>query len=66
MAKIISKPECQLTGTDSNVFIIIGKVSKTLKQDGQPERAKEFSDKAMQGKSYDEVLQLCFQYVDVI
>jgi len=60
-----AKPECRLIDTDGNIFAIIGKVSKTLKRAGQPEKAKDFSNKAFQCDSYDEVLQLCFKYVDV-
>jgi len=65
MEQVVEKPECQLTDTDGNIFAIIGKVSKTLKRAGQPEKATEFYNKAMQSDSYDAVLQLCFQYVDV-
>lgn len=59
------KPKCRLTGTDGNVFAIIGKVSSTLKQAGFKEKAKEFTEQAFKAGSYDEVLQLCFKYVDV-
>lgn len=58
-------PACQLSGIDGNVFSIIGKVSRTLKQVNQPEKAKEFTNRAFEAGSYDEVLQLCFEYVDV-
>lgn len=59
------KPECKLTGTDGNVFAIMGKVSKTLKQAGMEDEANEFSSKAMNCVSYDKVLQLAMNYVDV-
>lgn len=61
----MSLPVCQLTNCDGNVYAIIGKVSATLKKAGQLDKAKEFSEKAMNAGSYDEVLQLCFKYVDV-
>lgn len=61
----MSKPKCKLIGTDGNVFAIIGAVSKALKNAGQADRAKEFTQKAMTSKSYDEVLALCFDYVEV-
>jgi hypothetical protein len=60
-----AKPECVLVGTDGNVFSIIGKVSRTLKRAGQGDAAAEFSRRAMDAGSYDEVLRLCFEYVDV-
>jgi hypothetical protein len=59
------KPKCQLTGIDGNVFNIIGAVSKTLKRAGLRDKAEEFSSKAVQQESYDAVLRLCFEYVDV-
>lgn len=59
------KPQCQLAGIDGNVFNIIGTVSKALKKAGLNDEAKEFSDKAMQQESYDDVLRLCFEYVNV-
>ena len=58
------KPECKLVGTDGNVFSIIGKVSACLKKAGQADKAKEFQQKAMSSKSYDEVLMLLHDYVD--
>jgi hypothetical protein len=61
----ITKPTVKLIGTDGNVFSIIGKVSRALKQAGQETKAKEFCSKAMNAKSYDEVLQMMFDYVEV-
>lgn len=59
------KPECQLTGSDGNVFMIIGKVSVTLKRAGMSDEASEFKSKATKCKSYEDVLALCEDYVDV-
>lgn len=61
----MEKPVVQLSGEDGNVFSIIGRVSKALKRAGQADKAKEFSEKAMNSESYDAVLQLCFDYVEV-
>jgi hypothetical protein len=63
--EVNTKPECNLSECDGNVYAIIGRVSKTLKRANLPETAKEFSDKALNAKDYDEVLRLCFEYVDV-
>ena len=59
------KPACKLVGTDGNVFAIIGRVKQTLKLAGQEDLAGEFLQKAFRAGSYDEVLALCFDYVDV-
>ena len=65
MTKAIKLPRCKLVGTNGNVFDIIGRVGKSLRDAGRPELATEFTRKAMGCGSYDEVLQLCFQYVHV-
>ncbi len=61
----MEKPICKLVGTDGNVFAIIGKVAQTLRRAGQADKAKEFSDKAMNAGSYSEVLRMTFDYVEV-
>jgi len=61
----MDKPTVQLSGQDGNVFSIIGRVSNALRHAGMPEKAKEFSEKAMDSESYDAVLRLCMDYVDV-
>jgi hypothetical protein len=65
--KIVStkKPRCKLVGTDSNVFSVIVKVRSVLSDAGLREQAQEFSNKAMKQHSYDDVLSLCFEYVEV-
>ena len=60
-----TKPTCQLVGGDGNAFAIIGTVSKCLKRAGMPDKAKEFQEKAFSSGSYDEVLRLCMEYVEV-
>ena len=59
------KPKCKLSGEDGNVFTIIGRVSRALKDAGQADKAKEFQTAAMSAPSYDAVLLLCNKYVDV-
>lgn len=58
------KPKVKMVGSDGNVFAIIGRVSQALKKAGQPEKAKEWQEKAMSRGSYDEVLALMFSYVE--
>lgn len=61
----MDKPTCKLIGQDGNVFGIIGNVSRTLKRAGQADKAKEFTEKAFKAGSYDEVLAMLQDYVDV-
>ena len=59
------KPTCQLTGKDGNVFSIIANVSRTLNNAGQPALSKEFRKKAFECPSYNAVLNLCSEYVEM-
>jgi len=59
------KPTCKLIGEDGNVFNIIGRVSQALKRAGMKDKAEEFQKKAFASGSYDEVLRLCMDYVEV-
>lgn len=55
----------QLTGQDGNVFNVIGQVSKALKRGGHRDLAQEFTERAFKAESYNAVLRLCMEYVDV-
>lgn len=57
--------EVTLTGTDGNAFAIIGNVSKALKRAGERDAAREWSDAAMACESYDALLVLAMQTVEV-
>lgn len=60
------KPHVQLSGTDGNVFSIIGLVSNALKHAGQEDRAAEFRHRATNAKSYTDIIgSLVHEYVDV-
>ena len=61
-----NRPECPMVGIDGNVFSIIGQVSKYLRKAGLANKAAEFQARATKGEceDYDQVLQLCFQYVE--
>jgi len=59
-------PKCKLVGTDGNVFAVIGTVMRALRMAGLRDRATEFSKRAMACRSYDDVLGLCFEFVDVV
>ena len=64
-ASVRPKPPCKLTGTDGNVFSIIGQVRRVLIRAGQCAGAREFCQRSFAANSYDEVLRLCFDYVEV-
>lgn len=54
------------SGVDGNVFAIIATVSRALKQAGEPKAAEEFTHAAMNCESYDAVLVLCMETVEVV
>ena len=60
------KPKCKLIGEDGNIFNLMGIVSKSLKEAGQPKIAEEMIQRiTKEAKSYDEALSILMAYVDV-
>jgi hypothetical protein len=60
------KPKCRLIGEDGNIFNLMGIVSRTLKEAGEPEKAEEMIRRiTSDAKSYDEALAMLMEYVDV-
>ena len=59
------KPKVRLTGTDGNVFAVIGAVAGALKRAGLDAEAREFTSKAFASESYGEVLMLAAEYAEV-
>ena len=55
----------QLTGTDGNVFAIIGTVARALRRDVGAAAANAFTSAALACGSYDAVLRLAMATVDV-
>ena len=60
------KLKCRLIGEDGNIFNLMGIVSRTLKEAGEPEKAEEMISRiTSDAKSYDEALAMLMEYVDV-
>jgi len=60
------KPRCRLIGENGNIFNLMGIVSRTLKEAGEPEKADEMIQRITnEAKSYDEALAMLMGYVDV-
>ena len=53
-------------GTDGNIFTIMGKVRKVLKAAGLRAEAKEYTDRVVSCRDYDEALRITMDYVEVI
>jgi hypothetical protein len=59
------KPICKLTDAHRNAFAIIRRVKMALEEAGQLDKLEEFSTRVMNVHSYDEILALCLEYVEV-
>jgi hypothetical protein len=55
----------RLTGTDGNVYSIIGHVARALRREVSPQAATAFTDAAFACHSYDEVLRLAMNTVEI-
>jgi len=62
----MDKIEVQVTGTDGNVFVLTGLVSRALKDAGQRDEALEMSPRVMGAGSYNEALTIMREYVDLV
>ena len=61
----MNKPVCKLIGEDGNVFNLLGKVSKVLKQNNLYEQEKEMTDRVFNSRSYNEALRIFADYVEI-
>jgi len=62
----MDKIEVQVTGTDANVFALIGLVSRALKDADQRAEAAEMAHRVMDTGSYNEALTVMMEYADLV
>ena len=58
------RPKMQLIGQDGNIFAIMGRASRRLKNSGQGDKAKEMCDRVTASKNYSEALSIVSEYVE--
>ena len=58
------RPKMQLIGQDGNIFAIMGRASRLLKNAGQSDKAKEMCDRVTASQSYSEALNIVSEYVE--
>lgn len=58
------KPKMQLIGQDGNIFAIMGRASRLLKNAGQSDKAKEMCNRITASKNYSEALSIVSEYVE--
>ena len=59
------KPDCPLIGQDGNIFNLMGIASRTLKEHGMSEEAKQMQKEITQCESYGAALNVIGQYVNI-
>ena len=59
------KPDCALIGQDGNIFNLMGIASRTLKQNGMADEAKEMCSRVTSSGSYYEALNIIGEYVNI-
>lgn len=58
------KPKMQLIGQDGNIFAIMGRASRLLKNAGQSDKPKGMCDRVTASQSYSEALNIVSEYVE--
>lgn len=58
------RPKMKLMGQDGNIFAILGRASRLLKENGQPQQAKEMSSRVYQSGDYYKALNIISEYVE--
>ena len=60
-----AKPDCVLIGEDGNIFNLMGIASRTLKENGMADEAKEMCERVRSSGSYYEALGVIGEYVNI-
>lgn len=58
------RPMCPIIGADGNIFNLLGIASRTLKNNGMTDEAKEMYDRVTSSGSYNDALCIITEYVD--
>ena len=61
----INKPDCKLIGEDGNIFNLMARASRTLRENNLSEEAKEMRERITSSGSYDEALCIIGEYVNI-
>lgn len=59
------KPILDLTNSDGNAYMIIGRARRVAREAGWPDAEIEAFSKEASSGDYDHILQTCFKYFDV-
>ena len=60
-----NKPDCKLIGEDGNIFNLMARAIRTLRENNLSEEAKEMRERITSSGSYDEALCIIGEYVNI-
>ena len=60
-----NKPDCKLIGEDGNIFNLMARASRTLRENDLSEEAAEMRERITSSGSYDEALCIIGEYVNI-
>ena len=60
-----NKPDCKLIGEDGNIFNLMARAARTLRENNLSEEAKEMRERITSSGSYDEALSIIGEYVHI-
>ena len=61
-----NKPDCKLIGEDGNIFNLMARAIRTLRENNLSEEAKEMRERITSSGIYDEALCIIGEYVNII
>lgn len=59
------KPKCPLIGADGNILCLLGIASRTLRENGMSDQAREMQSRVTASGSYSEALNILGEYVEI-
>lgn len=59
-----TRPKLKLLGQDGNIFAILGRASRLLKECGQADKAQEMADRVCASGDYNRALHIISEYVE--
>jgi hypothetical protein len=59
----MEKPIIDIEGLDSNIFVILAKCCRALREAGEGDKVVEMQQRVLQSKSYSLALSICTEYV---
>ena len=61
-----NKPDCKLIGEDGNIFNLMARAARTLRENDLSEEAQEMRERITSSGSYVEALCIIGEYVNII